>query len=89
MSIIDAKSITLELYNNSFLYLSSLTTMNEQLEILATNTTTPRYGSSRFYSIMINIGTSNKSIVGYDLRLLLALFASNHLLALLNSMLFI
>jgi hypothetical protein len=66
MSTTDAKSITLELYNNSFLYLSSLTTINEQSEILATNTTTSYYGSSRFYSIMIDIGASNKSIVGYS-----------------------
>jgi len=65
MSTTDTKSITLELCNNSFLYLSSLTTINEQLEVLATNTTTSRYGSSRFYSIIIDIGTSNKSIVGY------------------------
>jgi transcription elongation factor GreA-like protein len=66
MSIMDAKSITLELCNNSFLYLSSLTITDKQLEILAINTTTSYYGSSRFYSIIINIGASNKSIVGYS-----------------------
>jgi hypothetical protein len=65
MSITDAKSITLELCNNSFLYLSSLTITDKQPEILAVNITTSYYGSSRFYGIIIDIGTSNKSIVSY------------------------